>query len=109
VIEEEEPIVAVTVIGSGCWTDSYVILDAEPIVWQYPRTGVRMRRHGLWGVLVRYDAWRHVGERWNDAGVSSARFDVPDSKKVIVGGGSQRADPHYCIRTIRLEVREDVS
>ena len=107
-IEEDEPIVAVTVIGSGCCTDSYVVLEAEPIVWQYPRTGVRMRRHGLWGMHVRYDAWRHVGERWNDAGLSSARFDIPESRRVIVGGGSHGADPHYCIRTVRIEIREDL-
>lgn len=106
-IEEEAPIVAVTVIGSGCSNQAYVILEAEPLVWKYPRTAVRMRKSNLWGAHVRGDAW-HTGvkEDWNDAGLSCARFDIPESRKVIVGGGSHGADPHYCIRTIRIDVKE---
>ena len=106
---EEEPIVAVTVIGSGCSPDGYVMLEAEPLEWKYPRTAVRMRKGGLWGIHVRGDAWwEGIKEDWNDAGLSSARFDIPESRKVIVGGGSHGADPHYCIRTIRVEVAEPV-
>lgn len=107
VIEEKEPIVAVTVIGSGCSSDAYVILEAEPIVWKYPRTAVRMIRRDLWGMHVRGDAW-HLGikEDWNDAGLSSARFDIPESRRVIIGGGSRGADPHYCVRIVRVEVKE---
>jgi hypothetical protein len=106
-IEEEEPIVAVTVIGSGCSNQSYVILEAEPLEWKYPRTAVRMRCSNLWGAHVRGDAWfAGIKEDWNDAGLSSARFDLPESRKVIVGGGSHGADPHYCIRIIRVEVKE---
>jgi hypothetical protein len=56
---------------------------------------------------VRGDAWNAgITESWNDAGLSSARFDTPESKRVIVGGGSHGADPHYCIRIIRVEVKE---
>lgn len=106
-VEEEEPILAVTVIGSGCSTGGYVVLEAEPLEWQYPRTAVRMRRDNLWGMHVRGDAWSAgVKEDWNDAGLSSARFDIPESRKVIVGGGSSGGDPHYCIRIIRVEVKE---
>ena len=106
-VEEDEPIVSVTVIGSGCSFQSHVILEAEPLEWKYPRTAVRMRRDHLWGMHVRGDAWKAgITEDWNDAGLSSARFDIPDSRKVIVGGGSQGGDPHYCIRTIRIEVKE---
>ena len=106
-IEEQEPIVAVTVIGSGCSNQSYVIIEAEPLEWKYPRTAVRMRRDNLWGMHVRGDAWNAgITESWNDAGLSSARFDTPESKRVIVGGGSHGADPHYCIRIIRVEVKE---
>lgn len=105
-IEETEPIVAVTVIGSGCSNQSYVILEAEPLVWKYPRTAVRMRQQNMWGMHVRFDAWAAVGENWNDAGLSSVRFDIPESRKVIIGGGSHGADPHYCIRIIRIEVKE---
>jgi hypothetical protein len=108
-IEEEEPIIAVTVIGSGCSNQSYVIVEAEPLEWKFPRTAVRMRKDNLWGMHVRGDAWKAgISESWNDAGLSSARFDIPESSKVIVGGGSQGADPHYCIRLIRVEVKEDL-
>ena len=108
-IEETEPIVSVTVIGSGCSTESYVVLEAEPVEWKYPRTAVRMRKFNLWGAHVRGDAWfAGIKEDWNDAGLSSARFDVPDSKKVVVGGGSHGADPHYCIRLVRVEVKRPV-
>ena len=81
---------------------------AEPLVWKYPRTAVRMRRANLWGVHVRGDAFLSgkITENWNDAGLSSSRFDIPESKSVIVGGGSNGGDPHYCIRIIRLEVRQ---
>jgi len=89
-IEEEEPIVAVTVIGSGCSGQGYVWLEAEPLEWKYPRTGVRMMTRDLWGIHLRYDGWAATDESWNDAGMSSARFDLPDCRKVIVGGGSCR-------------------
>ena len=108
-IEEEEPIVAVTVIGSGCSNQAYVIMEAEPLEWKFPRTAVRMRRDHLWGMHVRsWGALRRAGlqEDWNDAGLSCARFDIPESRRVIVGGGSQGGDPHYCFRQIRLEIRE---
>ncbi len=106
-IEEEEPIVAVTVIGSGCSTQAYVALEAEPLVWKYPRTAVRMIRRDLWGMHVRGDAWfAGIKEDWNDAGLSSARFDIPESRRVIVGGGSFGGDPHYCVRIVRVEVKE---
>ncbi|MBM4030093.1 MAG: hypothetical protein FJ280_32540 [Planctomycetes bacterium] len=108
-IEEDEPIVAVTVIGSGCSTNGFVVLEAEPLEWKYPRTAVRMRQDNLWGMHVRGDAWfAGITETWNDAGLSSARFDLPESKKVILGGGSNGADPHYCFRVIRVEVKERV-
>ena len=109
IIEEEDPITAVSIIGSGCSTNSYVILEAEPIEWKYPRTSVRMMKSDLWGCHVRGDAWkRGTVEDWNDAGMSSARFDIPESKKVILGGGSHGADPHYCFRIIRIEVSKPV-
>lgn len=106
-IVEKEPIVAVTVVGSGCSMPSYIILEAEPLVWKFPRTGVRMIKRDLWGIHVRAGAWfAGITEDWNDAGLSSARFDIPESKKVIVGGASYGGDPHYCFRIIRIEVKE---
>jgi hypothetical protein len=109
-IIEEEPIVAVTVIGSGCSYVNYVLLEAEPLEWKFSRTGVRMRRDDLRGVHVRGDAWMAgVTENWNDAGLSSARFDLPESRRVIIGGGSTGGDPHYAFRIIRIEVKEAAS
>ena len=108
-IEEEEPIVSVTVIGSGCSAKAYVIMEAEPVEWKFPRTAVRMRSDRLWGMHVRnWGLIRKSGvqEDWNDAGLSCARFDIPESRRVIVGGGSQGGDPHYCIRLVRLEIKE---
>ena len=106
-VEEEEPIVAVTVIGSGCSTQAYLIIEAEPVDWKYLRTGIRMRGDHLWGTHVRGDAW-HAGcrEDWNDAGLSSARLDIPESRRVIIGGGSHGADTYYCFRLIWIEVKD---
>jgi hypothetical protein len=105
-IEEQLPIVAVSVIGSGCSTDSYVILEAEPLEWKFPRTAVRMRQDNLWGAHLRGDAFMAgIIENWNDAALSCAHFEIPESKRVIIGGASHGADPHYCVRLIRLEVK----
>ncbi|MFH0965541.1 MAG: hypothetical protein V2A58_16195 [Planctomycetota bacterium] len=108
-VKETQPIVAVTVIGSGCSNQAYVWLEAEPVEWKYPRTGVRMPKRDLWGMHIRYDAWQSTDESWNDAGLSCARFDIPESRRVIVGGGSMGADPHYCVRIIRLDVKEPLA
>jgi hypothetical protein len=105
-IAEEEPIVAVTVIGSGCSVQAYVIIEAEPLEWKFARTAVRMRRDDLWGMHVRGRSFNAgIKEDWNDAGLSCAHFDIPASRRVIVGGGSLGGDPHYCIRLIRLDVK----
>jgi hypothetical protein len=85
------------------------VLEAEPLVWKYPRTAVRMIQRDLWGMHVRGDAWfAGIKEDWNDAGMSCARFDIPESRRVVIGGGSVGGDPHYCIRIIRVEVREEL-
>jgi len=106
-IEEDEPILAVTVIGSGCANQAYLYLEAEPLEWKYPRTAVRMHKSGLWGCHLRGDAWfAGMTEFWNDAGLSSARFDLPPCKRVILGGGGLGADPHHCFRIIRVEVQD---
>ena len=42
----------------------------------------------------------------DNAGPSSTRFDIPDPRKVIIGGVSHGADPHHWVRLIRIEVRE---
>ena len=109
IIEEEEPIVSVTAIGSGCSTQAHIILEGEPLEWKYPRTAVRMVKRDLWGAHVRGDAWSAgITEMWNDAGLSSARFDIPECRKVILGGASLGGDPHYCFRLVRVSVKETI-
>ena len=124
-IEQDEPIVAVTIIGSACVPPGFLILHAEPLVWQYPRTGVKMKQSDLWGQHVRGSLWgRGLDESWEQAGMSSARFDIPESSKVTIMGGSEHDvgawqatsigegamrrdlhhDAHYAFRLIRITV-----
>lgn len=131
-ITEEEPIVSVTVIGSACVPPGYVMLSAEPCTWKYPRTGIKMKVENLWGMHNTIRIWsKGVDEGFRFAGMSSADFDVPDSRKVTIMCGSSMDydappapseaptpsvntekksgywnDPHYCVRTIRVTVRE---
>jgi len=118
-ITEEQQIVAVTVIGSACTPPGFVMLNAEPLEWKYPRTGIKMKRENLWGQHVNVRLWnRGVDEAWREAGMSSARFDIPPSRKVTIMGGSamdvgglagkpQGLDAHYCFRIIRVTVMEE--
>jgi len=129
-VEEEEPIVGVEVIGSACISPGYVILHGEPLDWKYPRTGVKMKMENLWGQHVLGSIWKlGVDEGNRHAGMSSAYFSIPESRKVtIMAGGSPDveastssytppseaiaenswADPHYCVRTIRITVKVPV-
>jgi len=116
-VEEEEPIVGVTVIGSACIPPGYVILVAEPVTWKYPRTGVKMKVGGLWGQHLRAEPWaRGMDESWRDAGLSAAIFELPESRKFTIMAGSesdvseldyknQRFDSHYAVRLIRVTVK----
>jgi hypothetical protein len=119
-VVEDEPMVAVTVIGSACVPPGYILLQAEPLVWKYPRTGVKMRVDDLWGQHLRAEPWdKGMDESWRDAGLSSARFELPECKKVTIMAGSrndiseldmqnQRQDAHYAIRLIRITVKRPV-
>lgn len=116
-LEEEEPIVGVTVIGSACCPPGFVLLHAEPLEWKYPRSGVKMRIDRLWGEHIRIDPWRKgIDDGYRDAGMSCAVFQLPESKKVTIMAGSQmdidqldiknvRHDAHYDIRIIRVTVK----
>lgn len=131
-IIEDEPIVNVTVIGSACVAPGYILLYAEPIEWKYPRTGVKMRIDGLWGEHILGDLWRAgIDEGFRRAGLSSAHFEIPPSKKITIMAGSGMEvdwnpdpighpqnpkvshknlwnDPHYCIRIIRVGVKKSI-
>ncbi len=117
-VTEDRPIVGVTIIGSACTAPGFVMLNAEPIEWKYPRTGIKMKQENLWGQHVNAKLWRRgVDEAWREAGLSSAHFDIPPSSKVTIMGGSamdvggmggarEGLDAHYCFRIIRVTVLE---
>jgi len=143
VIVEEEPIVRVVVIGSACTPPGYVTLEAEPcqdfrrsdeLAEVMP---VRMRVDNLWGMHLRVDQWHaseggrplpdsapeRVKEKFKGlrctanelplAGMSCAVFEIPQSCRVRVSGGSMvpgwtgdnfADDAHYSFRIIRTTV-----
>ena len=59
------------------------------------RTAVRTMKKGLYGCHI-----------WGDARLSPERFDLPECHKVIVDGGSHGADSYYCVRLIRVLIKE---
>jgi len=143
VILEDDPIVKVVVIGSACTPPGYVTLEAEPcedfrrngeVVEVMP---LRFRIDNLWGMHLRIDQWaetkggrtfpENIPDRYKQrfsgfrctsrefplAGMSSAIFEIPKSKKIRISGGSQipgwtddnyADDLHYSIRIIRTTV-----
>ena len=67
IVEEEEPIVRVVVIGSACTPPGYVALEVEPCEEFYRRgdmvkctAPVRFRQNNLWGSHMRIDQWRSL-------------------------------------------------
>ena len=131
-ITEEDPIVAVDIIGSACVSPGVVILHAEPLEWKYGRTGVKMKVKDLWGEHLLWDVWRVGVDEWfREAGMSSAHFEVPPSHKVTIMGHSAMEvdwnpdpikhpqnpkvslghywnDPHYCVRIVRVTIGKPV-
>lgn len=65
IVEEEEPIVRLVVIGSACTPPGYVAIEVEPCEEFYHRgdmvkctAPVRFRQNNLWGYHMRIDQWR---------------------------------------------------
>jgi len=127
---EENPIVGVTVIGSSCVPPGTVILHAEPIERKFPRSGVKMKVENLWGEHLLAGPWqRGTDEGFREAGMNSAHFDIPESRKVTIMGhcsfdvdinppgqpqpphrapvshGVFWNDPHYTVRAIRVTIK----
>jgi hypothetical protein len=114
---EDEPIVGVEVIGSACVPPGFVQIFAEPVEWKFPRTGVKMKVDSLWGEHLRWHLVKAgIDEGWRTAGLSCARFSLPESRKVTIMAGSQhdvadldvknkRHDAHYCIRIVRVMIQ----
>ncbi len=77
-----------------------------------------MKVDNLWGEHVFGPTWRKgVDESDSHAGMSSAHFEIPESRKVTIMGGSQADikledgtlksaifDGHYAFRIIRVTV-----
>ena len=68
IIEEDQPIVRVAVIGSACTPPGYVMLEAQPCEEFYRRgdfirctAPVRFKQSNLWGMHLRYDQWSGPG------------------------------------------------
>jgi hypothetical protein len=131
-IEESDPVVAVTVIGSACTPPGFVKLEANPTdaFWNKLERDpddeirdpdalpLRFREGDLWGQHLRWDQFDASGdyEEFPLAGMSSATFDIPRSTEVRVMAGSEPPgwsddqhpdDNHYSVRLIRTTVVEE--
>jgi len=126
-IEESEPIIGVTVIGSPCTPPGTVYVWGEPLEWKYGRSGVKFKRTDLWGEhLYGWRAGTPLNEGNRHAGLVSAHFDIPDCSKVTIMGAGQLDvvvgpgagpnvplenlhgwwnDAHFNIRVVRISVR----
>jgi len=126
-VEEQEPIIGVTVIGSPCTPPGTVYVWGEPVEWKYGRTGVKFKRTDLWGEhLYGWQAGTPLDEGNRHAGLCSAHFDIPDCSKVTIMGAGQLDvvvgpgdgpqvplenlngwwnDAHFNLRVVRVTVR----
>ena len=127
-VEEQEPIIGVTVIGSPCIPPGTVLVFGEPLEWRFARTGVKFKRTGLWGEhICGWGASDCFDEGNRHAGLVSAHFDIPDCLKITVMGygqldvhvnpegkspdtpldvhGTWMNDAHFNLRNIRVAVR----
>lgn len=127
-VEEGEPIIGVTVIGSPCIPPGTVLLFGEPIEWKYARTGIRFKQTNLWGEhLYGWGDSDKFDEGNRHSGLVSAHFDIPDCRKVTIMGygqldvsvsmpgnaptgpmetqGDWWNDAHFNLRNIRVTVR----
>ena len=126
-IEEQEPIIAVTVIGSPCTPPGTVYVWGEPLEWKYGRTGVKFKQTNLWGEhLYRWTPNSAFDEGNRHAGLCCACFEIPDCRKVTIMGAGQLdlhvgpeggpevplenlegwwSDAHFNLRTVRIAVR----
>jgi hypothetical protein len=121
-IEEEEPIIAVSVVGSACSPPGWVMVEADPIPGTedaIPHPPLRQRATNLWGMHMRYDLYTAIegagedpGKFWM-TGLSTAHFEFPKCRRVHITAGSELPatprdnypdDLHYSVRFIRVTV-----
>ena len=124
VIEEDEPMVRVVVIGSACTPPGSILVECDTID-SFRHDGeneravsARFRVDNLWGMHLRADLLQQGGSyhALPVAGMSCAVLEIPPSNRVRVSGmGAIPAwsedgypdDVHYSIRYIRTTVAED--
>ena len=124
VIEEDEPMVRVAVIGSACTPPGSILVECDTID-SFRHDGeneravsARFRVDNLWGMHLRADLLQQGGSyhALPVAGMSCAVLEIPPSHRVRVSGmGAIPAwsedgypdDVHYSIRYIRTTVAED--
>ena len=121
VINEDDPIVRVEVVGSACTPPGSVMLEAATIDGE-SHSGenkdalpVRFRIDNLWGMHLRFDLLAQGGtfEALPISGMSCAIFAIPPSNSVrIMSAGTIPTwstdnypdDAHYSVRLIRTTV-----
>ncbi len=124
VIEEDEPMVRVVVIGSACTPPGSILVECDTID-SFRHDGeneravsARFRVDNLWGMHLRADLLKQGGSyhALPVAGMSCAVLEIPPSHTVrVTGMGAIPAwsedgypdDVHYSIRYIRTTVAED--
>ena len=116
----KEPIVGVEIIASSCCSPGTVYLNCEPLEWKFPRSGVKFKMDNLWGEHHRAYMWKAgISEQYKKCGLYSAKFSIPESKKVtVMGHGSfdmefrdyetNHYDAHLTVRAIRVTVKREV-
>ena len=96
-VEEDEPIIQVSVIGSPCIPPGTVLVYGEPYVWTYGRSGVKYKQDNLWGEhLYEWGASKEWEEGNRHCGLCSASFDLPECRKVTIMGYGQ-LDVHQSV------------
>ena len=86
-IEEKEPIIGVTVMGSFCIAPGTILVFGEPLEWKYARAGVKYKQTNLWGEhLYGWGANDRHSEGNRHTGLLSANFDIVDCSKVTIMG-----------------------
>ena len=123
-ITEDEPIIAVTVIGSGCKQNGYILCeyfkDDEPLAEFDRKTeqgwnlqSMRRQRVGnLQGIHVGGGSFKAYPESMAQSWVpdeesnvweNSVTFDIEQTRKIVLRGGSGD-NGHYSFRIIRTTV-----
>ena len=121
IIEEDEPIVRIVVIGSVCTPPGTILVECDPVEG-FRHDGenenavtARFRVDNLWGMHLRGDLLNQGGtyQSLPISGMSCAVFEIPPSNSVKIAGmgaipgwsdDNYPDDVHYSFRLIRTTV-----